>query len=281
MQKYTHVGVVVPTIAEQKPLLVLLRQIAGRDAEVRQTGIWRMRHTQLDELRISIIHSGMGMVNAGAATEALVIYEQPQVLINYGIAGAHTHDALPGDIIIATQVCAPFNGYLRAGSILDSAFGIRWEDEGPEGSLQGLKQCFSHLSCDPSLVRLALQAAQVLVEQHTPTIIVGPSSQEVRPVRIMSGVMASADTYCQDEPTFARIRDRFDSLGEDMESAAVGQVAARHGLPFAIIRCLSNNDLLEVLTGERKKAIFSEMMRRSALVTASFLQMLSTVTERT
>ena len=61
-----------------------------------------------------------------------------------------------------------------------------------------------------------------------------------------------------------------------MESAAVGQVATRHGLPFAVIRCLSNNDLLEVLTLERKRMIYPEMARRSALVTARLLHMLST-----
>jgi len=49
-------------------------------------------------------------------------------------------------------------------------------------------------------------------------------------------------------------------------------------LPFAIIRCLSNNDLLEVLTLERKRMIYPEMARRSALVTARLLHLLSTTT---
>src|SRR5207248_8129817 len=97
--------------------------------EIVEQSIWRIHRVQMAKLLISIIHSGPGMVNAGAATEALILYEQPQALINYGIAGAHTHEALPGDIIIATQVCAPFNGYLQTGGVLDSAFGIRWDDE--------------------------------------------------------------------------------------------------------------------------------------------------------
>ena len=122
---------------------------------------------------------------------------------------------------------------------------------------------------------LALQAAQVLLEHHSLTIV-APPAQKVRPARIFSGVIASADTWCQDETTFARIHDTFGSLCEDMESAAVGQVATRHGLPFAIIRCLSNNDLLEVLTLERKRVIYPEMARRSALVTARLLHLLST-----
>jgi nucleoside phosphorylase len=275
MKSYKHVGIIVPTAPEQGPLLDLLEQMAECKAELVERSIWRIHRIPLGGLLISTIHSGPGMVNAGAATEALVLYEQPEVLLNYGIAGAHTPDALPGDIIVATHVCAPFNGYLQTGGILESAFGIRWDDEAAEVYHQRVTQRFSHLPCDPALVTLALQAAQVLVERHALSIVAPPNQQE-RPARILSGVVASADTYCRDESTFARIRERFGSLAEDMESAAVGQIAARHGLPFAIIRCLSNNDLLEVLTLERKQEIYPEMARRSALVTARLLELLST-----
>ena len=277
-----RIGIVVPTTPELAPLLTLLVGAglapglveAPPPVEIVEQSIWRIHRVQMAKLLISIIHSGPGMVNAGAATEALILYEQPQALINYGIAGAHTHEALPGDIIIATQVCAPFNGYLQTGGVLDSAFGIRWDDEAAEAYHQRATQRYSHLSCDPTLVNLALQAAQVLIEQHTLTIV-APRGQKVRPTRIFSGVIASADTYCRDEQTFAHIHATFGSLCEDMESAAVGQVAARHSLPFAIIRCLSNNDLLEVLTLERKSVIYPEMARRSAVVTATLLQLLS------
>lgn len=278
MQTYTHIGVIVPTTPEQGPLLELLEQITGRNAEITKRSIWRIHRVQLGPLLISIIHSGPGMVNAGAATEALIIHEQPQALINYGIAGAHTHDALPGDMIIATHVCAPFNGFLQKGGVLDPVFGIRWDDEAAEAYHQRVPERFFHISCDPDLVSLALQAAEeVLVAQDVLTIM-PPPDQQVRPVRIFSGVISSADTYCRDEDTFARIRETFGSLGEDMESAAVGQIAARHNLPFAIIRCLSNNDLLEVLTLEHKRVIYPEMARRSALVTARLLQKMAITT---
>jgi adenosylhomocysteine nucleosidase len=269
-----RIGIVVPTSPEQEPLLELLKEITGRGAEVVEQSIWRIQRVQMEGLRVSIMRSGPGMVNAGSATEALILHEQPQAIVNYGIAGAHTHEALPGDIIIATQVCAPFNGYLQTGGVLNSAFGIRWDDDGAEVYSQRVTRRFSHLSCDAILMGQALEAAQVLLERHTLAIVASPG-QEVRPARVFSGVIASADTWCRDEATFARIHATFGTLCEDMESAAVGQVAARHGLPFAIIRCLSNNDLLEILTLERKRMIYPEMVRRSALVTARLLQLLS------
>ncbi|MDQ2905433.1 MAG: 5'-methylthioadenosine/S-adenosylhomocysteine nucleosidase [Chloroflexota bacterium] len=274
MQRFTHIGIVVPTRMEQGPLVSLLEEITGQASERVVHGIWHIQRTYLNGVRISITHSSIGMVNAGAATEALIIYEQPEALINYGIAGSHTHEGLPGDVIVATEVCAPFSGYLQTGGVLDSAFGIRWDDDvtGAHTLVDGKR--FWSLPCDPDLVACALQAAQVLSEQHALTIV-PPPGQEMRPVRILSGVVASADTYCRDESTFASIRARFGSLCEDMESAAVGQVASRHGLPFAIVRCLSNNDLLEVLSGERKGLLYLEMAHRAALVTAQLLRMLA------
>ena len=273
MDTYSHIGIVVPTVMEQFPLMEILEQMTGNVAKVEERSIWQLHHIQLANLQITIIHSGPGMVNAGAATEALIIHEQPQAIINYGIAGSHIAGALPGDIIIASKVCAPFNGYLQTGGVLNSAFGIRWDDAFGESPKRSTRR-YPFLECDTALVGIALQAAQVLIEQQTP-VIVAPPNQAVRPARIYNGVISSADTYCRDEATFAYMRNTFDSLGEDMESAAVGQIAARHGLPFAIIRCLSNNDMLEVLTEERKLMIYPEMARRCVLVIAMFLQLLS------
>src|SRR5579863_10231057 len=273
MQTYTRIGIVVPTVFEQIPLIEMLEQMTGKVAEVEELSIWRFYHVQLGELHIAIIHCGLGMVNAAAATEALIIHKQPEAIINYGIAGSHIHEALPGDIVIATKVCAPFNGYLQNGGVLNSAFGIRW-DVARERTAQRDTHRFPFLDCDLALVGVAMQAAQALIEQHMP-VIVAPPNTAVRPARVYNGVISSADTYCRDDATFARIRETFGSLSEDMESAAVGQVAARHDLPFAIIRCLSNNDMLEVLTLERKLVIYPEVARRSALVTAQLLQLLS------
>src|SRR5205823_9304805 len=119
------IGIVVPTTPEQEPLLELLAEMTGCKAEVVEQSIWRIQRLQMEGLRISIIRSGPGMVNAGAATEALILGEQPQAIINYGIAGAHTHEALPGDVIIATQVCAPFNGYLKPAGLFNPPLVIR------------------------------------------------------------------------------------------------------------------------------------------------------------
>jgi nucleoside phosphorylase len=271
-QTFSHIGVVAPTLAEQEPLLQLLKQMVKEEVTMERRGIWSIHHVKMDNLRISIICSSIGMVNAGAATEALIIHEQPQGVLNYGIAGAHIHDAFPGDIIVATHVCMPFNGYLRQGGMLDSVRGIQWEDETED--YQAMKRRFLQLACDPALVVQAQLASRILIEKQRFAVI-APVGQKKRLAQCFSGVIASADTYCQDETTFARIHSLLGSLCEDMESAAVGQIATRHGLPFAIIRCLSNNDLLEALTAERKKAIYPQMMQRAALLMAQFLRVLA------
>lgn len=85
MSLYSHIGIVVPTVMEQSPLMDILEHITGKAATVQQHSIWQFHHTQLAKLHITIIHSGPGMVNAGAAAEALILHEQPQAILNYGL----------------------------------------------------------------------------------------------------------------------------------------------------------------------------------------------------
>ena len=89
METYSHIGIVVPTVMEQFPLMEILERITGQAATVQEHSIWQFHHTQLAQLHITIIHSGPGIVNAGAAAEALILHEQPQAILNYGIAGSH------------------------------------------------------------------------------------------------------------------------------------------------------------------------------------------------
>ena len=63
-----RIGIVVPTTPEQEPLLELLAEMTGRQAEIVKQSSWRIHRVQMEELRVSIVRSGPGMVNAAAAT---------------------------------------------------------------------------------------------------------------------------------------------------------------------------------------------------------------------
>jgi|SRR5690242_8300988 len=61
--------------------------------------------------------------------------------------------------------------------------------------------------------------------------------------RIFTGTVASADVWTQHGDSIRSMHDRYGSLCEEMETAAVAQVAAMYGIPFLAIKDISNNEL--------------------------------------
>jgi nucleoside phosphorylase len=177
-------------------------------------------------------------------------------------------------MLIPTQVCAPFNGRLLSGGTLDPCFGIRWGGEVTDAwqpSAALVRQ--DMLTVPADLARLAVTVAQEWLDAQTALAVTAPDEPE-RVARVWVGTLASADTWTRDPQTIAWMRQRFGSLGEDMESVALAQIATRHAIPFLIARCLSNNDLIEVHTTARKRLIYPMMAERAALILAALARRL-------
>jgi nucleoside phosphorylase len=64
--------------------------------------------------------------------------------------------------------------------------------------------------------------------------------------RIFMGTVASADVWTQHGDSIRSMHDRYGSLCEEMEAAAVAQVAAVYGIPFLAVKDISNNELRRV-----------------------------------
>ena len=237
--------------------------------------IWPRWHAQVGQTQVSITTSGPGLVNAAAATETLIATAAPDVLLLCGIAGAHHPDARPGDMLIPTQICAPFNGRLLAGGVIDPCFGIRWGGEVTD-AWQPTAAMVRHdaLPSPAALVQLAANVAQQWLATQAAMAVAAPEEAE-RMARVWVGPLASADTWTRDPQTIIWMRHHFGSLGEDMESVAVAQVATRHDIPFLIVRCLSNNDLIEVHTTARKRLIYPMMAERAAHILAALVRQMS------
>ena len=58
------------------------------------------------------------------------------------------------------------------------------------------------------------------------------------------GTVASADAWNRHADTIAQVASRHQSLCEDMEAAAIGLICAKHNVPFATIKDISNNELV-------------------------------------
>ena len=193
---------------------------------------------QLDDQPIVMAASGMGMVSAAAGTQQVISRYSPHAVVNYGCAGAHRLELLPGDIVVATRLVAYDN--------------IR---ETPEGELHyrgmyyleaGEQRRIDSLAVNGQLVAVARAAAEELADGHDPwpASLAWPSGVAHRSPRVAFGTVLSADRWNRSPATIGSLVERHDSLCEDMEAAAIGLVCASRGVPFLSIKDISNNELL-------------------------------------
>lgn len=79
-------------------------------------------------------------------------------------------------------------------------------------------------------------------------------------IAIHKGLILTADSFLTKENVEADILRRFDRpLALDMEGAAVGQVAERLGVPFSIIRCISDS-----IESDNNRVVHEEFATMSA-----------------
>jgi adenosylhomocysteine nucleosidase len=226
---------------------------------------------RLDDQPIVMAASGMGMVSAAAATQHVISEYSPRAVVNYGCAGAHRLELLPGDIVVATRLVAYDN--------------IR---ETPDGELHyrgmyylesGEQRRIDSLPVDGELLAIARVAAEEVADGHEPwpAALGWPSDIAHRSPRVAFGTVLSADRWNRSPTTIAGLVDRHDSLCEDMEAAAIGLVCASRGVPFISIKDISNNELVRPTLGGR--AMLTELgveqvARRAAAFTLAVVRTL-------
>jgi adenosylhomocysteine nucleosidase len=219
-------------IAMEVELQHLLAQ--GHIKQESKQGPWREVRLQIGEHEVMAVLCGIGMVNAAAATEYLIGAHRPRIIVNSGCTGAHVAELLPGDVVIGTSVI-----YHAAMQILATGeeryTGFAFETITREINTPALPT-------DVELVDLAQRVAKSTRLPDWPADLDWPASQPRRSPRIVSGPVASADIWTQSIPRLDILRERHETLCEDMEAAAIGQIAARHEIPYLTIKDISNNE---------------------------------------
>ena len=232
----------VAVICAMECELVHLRDMLPQGREEAHGGR-RFTPTRLDGAPIVLVCCGIGMTSAAAVTEATIARYRPAAVLNYGCAGAHRLDLLPGDVVIGTRVVAH-----------DS---IRHEPDGRERYAgmyylrDGVQEKIAYLPAAPHLLDAAIRAASALEGQHEPWPPAAgwPSAIPHRAPRVVMGTVASADRWNRGEARIQGLAALHDSLCEDMEAAAIALTCASHDVPFLTIKDISNNELLR-LTGD-------------------------------
>jgi adenosylhomocysteine nucleosidase len=197
-------------------------------AERESIGPWVRWSAELDGNPVTLLLSGIGMVNAGAALSRALCGLSPTFVINYGCAGAHRAEMHPGDVVIGTRYV-----HHRSVTLLPSG-----EEKysgtpvAPEDS-----SCFlDGFEADSSLLALAEGAAE---EWHPEP---WPGIHDDRLPMVHTGTLTSADAWTQATSIIERIHSEHGTFCEDMEAAALAQVCWMHQIPFLAIKDISNNE---------------------------------------
>ena len=162
----------------------------------------------LDGMPVTIVRSGIGKVNAAICTQILVDDFNVDAVINTGIAGS-LHDKIEiADVVLSEDV---LHHDMDA-----TGFGY------PKGQIPQMKE-FS-FQADECLRKIAHDVCE-----------------EVNPeIRVFEGRIASGDQFVCDQGVKDNIVKEFSAYAVEMEGAAIGQAAALNGIPFLIIRAISD-----------------------------------------
>lgn len=152
-----------------------------------------------------LVKCGIGKVNAAIGAQILCDCFGVTHIVNTGIAGSLCAEQDIGDMVISSDVWHHDFDCV--------AFGY------PMCKIPGMPTSFA---ADEAMIAMAKQAAE----------------KEGCTVRI--GRVASGDQFVADPALKDQIIQRTQALCTEMEGAAIAQTAYRNGIPFVILRCISD-----------------------------------------
>ncbi len=256
MSDRAPLAILVPTRGEFEPYRALLPDLRPLDV----AGPWELYEAAVGGCRLLLILSAAGPVNAAAATERLIAQFAPAAILHGGSAGAHNPALMPGDAVIGSRfviVAAPGVREARIARGLPGSL-IRFYRGGETVSLE-------YIDAGAALLRQAETAAAAVAAALGPWQAPGwPPELPRRAPALVSGIVGSADAWTVEADELRSLRVQYQAECEDMESAYVAQVCAMHGVPFAAIRVMSDNEAACALTAEDVPIAIAEAGDRAA-----------------
>lgn len=164
---------------------------------------------KLENLPVVVVVCGIGKVNAALCVQIMCDCFHVTHIVNTGVAGSMCAELDIGDFVISRDAmyhdfdCHVLNPQYVVGQI--PGFPVR------------------AFTADEQLVQLAFSAAQSVYPDHT---------------RI--GTVASGDQFVCDKDVKQRIVENTGALCTEMEGAAIAHAAWRNGVPFVVIRAISD-----------------------------------------
>ena len=90
-------------------------------------------------------------------------------------------------------------------------------------------------------------------------------SKEFTDIGFHNGVIASGDIFCTSDKMSQKINQKFKALCVDMEGASIAQVAYLSGIPFLVVRSISD------IPNNNNRITYEEFLESSSRLVAKFL----------
>jgi len=163
----------------------------------------------IEKYEVVFMQCGMGKVSAASGAQAMITAYHPDIIINTGCAGALSKDLDVGDLVLATNT-------------------IEWDlDTIDLGNPRGFVSSVGIVSMDTNK-DLTNELEKVI-----------NSNKENK---LYKGLIVSGDQFVSHKEQRDLILKEFpDALCCEMEGAAIGHVCYENSVPFAVIRCMSDN----------------------------------------
>ncbi len=159
----------------------------------------------LDGVEVLVTRGGIGKVNAAMTTTYLLMQGASRVIFT-GVAGGVHPELRVGDIVISTDLVQHDVDVTPLGY--------------PLGTIPGEDAAWT---ADPHLREVAVSAAA-----------------DVEGVQVIEGRIASGDQFIASREGVQRLWKDYQAACAEMEGAAVAQVCAKAGVPFVVIRSVSD-----------------------------------------
>lgn len=187
--------------------LALIKSSMKAESSFKKAG-YEFFSGSLGNKEVIVVLSGIGKVNAAVCTQILIDKFGVDAVINTGVAGCLGDGITIGDVVISIDAqqhdldCSPFGD--------------------PVGTIPRMD--VSVFKADEKLIKAAVKASEKVIRGRT-----------------FTGRVLSGDQVIADSETKNRLKSLFGGSCAEMEGAAIAHVCHLNGVPFVIIRNISDS----------------------------------------
>lgn len=229
------IGAVATIAAESPPPLTAIIGASGEEVRLIERKIQDKKDQvfiginfsrgKLNGKNVVLARTGVGKINAAMVTAVLLDRFHPTEVIITGIAGAANPDLQPGDVVIGEKTVQYDFG----------EWGMNGFRPNPTRNPANEKTNPFFVPSDARLVGLAQKASA-----RTEFTVIALNNEKRKP-RCITGIIASGDAFIAAPAKKNELLQQFKADAVEMEGAAVAQVCHQQGVPFIVIRSISDN----------------------------------------